>query len=81
MWLGPHLMWTDLTRVSRNTVLFWSGDWNDVISSLHTWVGTVSLFEHINQQGSSITFQPGQHIASLVPLGWNDRASTIINWG
>jgi hypothetical protein len=81
LWLGRRLAWNDLTRVNRAKVLFFSGDWNDVISSLRTWVGTVTLYEHINQGGSTLTFPPGKHIPDLRSYGWNDRVSSIVNWG
>lgn len=81
MWLGPHLAWNDLTRVPRARFLVFSSNWNDVISSLRTWVGTVTLYEDINRGGSSITFPPANHIPDLGPSGWNDRVSSIVNWG
>ena len=81
LWLGRQLAWNDLTRVSRAKVLFFSSDWNDVISSVRIWAGTVTFYEHINQGGSSLTFQQGMDIPDLNPYGFNDRISSIVNWG
>jgi hypothetical protein len=81
LWLGPRLQWSDLTRVSRARTLFWSSDWNDVISSVISWFGIVVLCEHINLGGSSFGIQAGIPIFNLASYGWNDKTSSIVNWG
>lgn len=81
LWLGPRLQWSDLTKVSRARVLFWSSDWNDVISSVISWFGIVVLCEDINLGGSTFGIQAGLPIFHLSSYGWNDRTSSIVNWG
>ncbi len=81
LWLGPRLQWSDLTRVSRAKVLFWSSNWNDVISSVISWYGIVVLCEHINLGGSTFGVQAALPIHNLTSYGWNDRVSSIVNWG
>jgi hypothetical protein len=81
LWLGRRLAWNDLTRVNRAKFLFFSSDWNDVISSVRIWAGTVTFYEHINQGGASLTFQQGLDIPDLNPYAFNDRISSIVNWG
>jgi hypothetical protein len=67
----------DLTEVGHG--LF--GDWNDAISSVAWCRWDVSLFEHINFGGSQLWLRGGCNTPNLVPLGWNDRASSAVNWG
>lgn len=81
LWLGASRQWSDLTKVSRGKFLFWSSDWNDVISSVRAWVGLVVLCEHVNLGGSTFGIPPGGWVDNLVPFGWNDRTSSIVNWG
>jgi hypothetical protein len=75
----PQRQWSDLTRVRRG----WFGDWNDVISSLGNSRSLRVFSEHINGQGSSLTLSPGWEAFNLVHVadGWNDRISTITNFG
>jgi|SRR5215210_168298 len=67
----------DLTEVGHG--LF--GDWNDEISSVDWCRWDVSLFEHTNYGGSQLWLPAGCNTPNLVNLGWNDRASAIVNWG
>jgi len=74
---APGEAFSDLTEVGHG--LF--GDWNDVISSVSQLRWDVSLFEHINFKGSQLWLRGGCNTPNLVPLGWNDRASSVVNWG
>ncbi|WP_088362908.1 hypothetical protein [Bacillus cereus] len=76
--LGQGRAYKNLTRVKMG--LF--GNWNDEISSIRrsiTASSIVRVFEHINFTGQSLTlFGDGSiEIPSLVPMGWNDRISSI----
>lgn len=75
--LNPDTAYPDLTGVGHG--LF--GDWNDTISSVDWCRWDVSLFEHINYGGSQLWLPAGCNTPNLVNLGWNDRASAIVNWG
>ncbi len=82
--LPPRRAYSDLTRVGRSKFLWWyTNDWNDVISSVSACRWDVSLFEHINYGGSQLYLPArlGRNTPNLVELGWNDRASSIVNWG
>lgn len=57
----------------HNYTIFFPG-WNDRVSSLKV-SGTVTLYEHIDYGGASITFKGD--VPSLVDYGWNDRASSL----
>jgi hypothetical protein len=72
--------WSDLEKACKSQFLWWcTSDWNKVISSVRTGSTTVMLFEHINFEGSSLTIPPHRSVESLVPLGWNNRVSSILN--
>lgn len=76
--LGQGRAYRNLTKVRMG--LF--GNWNDEISSIRRSLSTSSIlrvFEHINFTGQSLTlFGDGRiEIPSLVPMGWNDRISSI----
>lgn len=73
----PGEAYPDLTEVDHG--LF--GDWNDEISSVSQCRWDVSLFEHINFGGSQLWLRARCNTPNLVPLGWNDRASSLVNWG
>jgi hypothetical protein len=75
--LDPDRAYPDLTDVGHG--LF--GDWNDTVSSVDWCRWDVSLFEHINYGGSQLWLPAGCNTPNLVNLGWNDRASAIVNWG
>jgi hypothetical protein len=80
--LPPSRAYPDLTRVGRKKVGWWyTTDWNDVISSVSWCRWDVSLYEHINYGGSQLWLRAGSNTPNLVQLGWNDRASAIVNWG
>jgi hypothetical protein len=80
--LAPARAYPDLTRVGRHKVLWWyTGDWNDVVSSVSWCRWDVSLYEHVNYGGSQLWLPAGCNTPSLVELGWNDKASAIVNWG
>jgi len=78
-WLAKSYMWNDLTRVSRGG--FFGGDWNDEISSL-AYTDTNCIYsEHINHEGSTLLIGPNMPISDLSLLGWNDRISSVWNYG
>lgn len=80
--LQPGRAYQDLTRVGRAKLLWWyTADWNDTISSVSHCRWDVSLFEHVNFGGDEYFLRAGCNTPNLVPLGWNDRASGIVNWG
>ncbi|MFM2148521.1 MAG: hypothetical protein RLZZ187_827 [Pseudomonadota bacterium] len=63
----------DLTRS------FLARSWNDRISSVRPDPNTYTvLCDHINLGGSSFTVSDNS--PSLVPFGWNDRASSVVCW-
>jgi hypothetical protein len=80
-WLDAGRGWPDLTQVSRDNFLFFSSDWNDCISSLSSTGSECTYYEHINFQGSSIAIPPNKPVPNLLDIGWNDRISSIANWG
>ena len=51
--------------------------WNDQISSIQSGSRTTTFYEHVDYKGSSFTMMNNQSISNLVPLGWNDRISSI----
>jgi hypothetical protein len=78
-WLAKGFMWKDLTRVSRGG--FFGGDWNDAISSLSSTDTSCIYCEHINLEGSTLLLGPNKPIPHLSSLGWNDRISSVWNYG
>lgn len=82
-WLEEGWAWRDLTRVWRNKVLFFHGDWNDVISSVTCTASAVTYYEHIHFQGSTLTIpghQPQDSRPNLHTVGWGDRISSVAHW-
>ena len=63
----------------RDVTMGFFGNWNDEISSV-AMIGTqvTVLHEHIQWTGSTLTLFGSE--ATLVPLGWNDRASSLETW-
>ena len=80
-WLqnGPGRAWRDLTRVRRGFGGF--GDWNDIISSVNWCRWDISLYEHVGYGGSILYLPAGRTYPNLRRFGWNDRASSTVNWG
>src|SRR5262245_11472719 len=71
---------SDLTKFSRG--FFGLGDWNDVISSLQTDGATLVLYTDINyQDDDALLVMPTWVYASLGLYGWDDRVSSIQNFG
>jgi hypothetical protein len=82
-WLDEGWAWPDLTRVWRNKVLFFHGNWNDVISSVTGTASMVTYCEHIYYKGSTLTVperRPQDSLPNLHVLGWGDRISSVIHW-
>jgi hypothetical protein len=87
---NPATAYSNLTKVNRSGILFWAESWNDAISSISLNKCIVQVFEHINYEGTSLllesskdestTFGNPTHV-NLVDLGWNDRISSVVNWG
>jgi hypothetical protein len=79
-WLRGNKQVADLTKFSRG--IFGLGDWNDVISSLQTNGATLILFTDINyQDDDALLVMPHWIYASLGLYGWDDRVSSIKNFG
>ena len=56
--------------------------WNDCISSVKAgYLAPITLWEHINRQGDCFTIMPGTEHPALTFAGFNDRASSITEWG
>lgn len=78
----PGKAYSDLTRVGRTKVVVgYTSYWNDVISSVSWSRWHVSLYENIRYGGSELLLPAGCNTPDLGVLGWNDRASSIVNWG
>jgi hypothetical protein len=75
--LSPGYAYRDLTRTGRG----WFGNWNDVISSVSWCRWDISLYEHVNYGGAQLWLRAGCNYPYLAGFGWNDRASSIVNWG
>ncbi|MFD2938235.1 hypothetical protein [Spirosoma flavum] len=74
--------YSDLTRVGRTKVIVgYINYWNDVISSVSWSRWHVSLYENTRYGGSELLLPAGCNTPDLGVLGWNDRASSIVNWG
>lgn len=74
--LYPGKHYWDLTACYR----FWPfTDWNDCISSLRVTTSYVQYAEHIHLEGSKLITK--SEWRNLEDIGWNDRISSVINWG
>jgi hypothetical protein len=78
-WLSKGYMWKDLTRVSRGG--FFGGDWNDAISSVSSTATSCLYCEHINLEGNALFIGADKPIPRLATLGWDDRISSVWNYG
>lgn len=76
---NPGRAWRNLTRLSRGFLGL--ADWNDIISSVDWYRWDISLYEHVDYQGSSLYLRAGRTYQHLSDFGWNDRASSTVNWG
>ncbi|MFI6316958.1 hypothetical protein ACIBG8_05540 [Nonomuraea sp. NPDC050556] len=78
-WCGAHQGWSDLTGVRHGS---WPGsDWNDTISSAKPTDCLVYYYEHINFGGIALYAPPGIALDDLQRIGWNDRISSVANYG
>ncbi|GAB3982274.1 hypothetical protein V1634_26915 [Plantactinospora veratri] len=75
----PGYGWRDLSRVPRG--FLGTGDWNDIISSVNWCRWDISLWEHAGWTGSTLYLRAGRTYYHLSEYGWNDRASSTVNWG
>jgi hypothetical protein len=80
-WVESGRVYSDLTEVSRNTTLWWSDDWNDTISSMSMTNDHMLYSEHTHQQGNTLYLKPNTKVRELVSIGWNDRISSVWNYG
>jgi hypothetical protein len=76
--LQPSQWYHDLTKVTRN--YFWK-NWNDVISEIDFSRSYRVAWEHIDGNGDALALLHGQGIGNLADIGWNDRISSIANFG
>ncbi|GGP15069.1 hypothetical protein LDL08_36180 [Nonomuraea glycinis] len=78
-WLPANYGWPDLTRIRHGA---WPGsDWNDTISSVARTDCLMGYFEHINFGGIKLIVPAGFELADLGTWGWNDRISSVANYG
>ncbi|MFF8370062.1 hypothetical protein ACF05W_14605 [Streptomyces lydicus] len=79
--VGPGLGYADLSRLHRG--FLGTQNWNNIISSLSWCRFDVSLFDltGFDASGGEFFAPKGCNTPDLAPLGWNDRASSIANWG
>jgi hypothetical protein len=77
--LNPFQFYPDLTRARRGVLGL--EDWNDTISSVSQCRWNVSIWEHTQFHGDHHMLRAGCNTSNLGELGWNDRASSVINWG
>ena len=75
---GNHTCY-DLTKIGRGFLNL--ADWNDVISSVKSNGATLLLFEHIHFAGDTLLVLPMELLNNLADVGWNDRVSSIKNFG
>jgi hypothetical protein len=82
--LQPGWLYADLTKVQMTGMWPWNKSWNDQISGVTLNGSTVVIAEHTNFEGTKLLLWPQQHGSApidLAALGWNDRASSIWNFG
>lgn len=79
--VGPGRGYADLSGLHRG--FLGTQNWNNIISSLSWCRFDVSLFDLTGfNSGAGEFFAPkGCNTPDLTPFGWNDRASSIANWG
>lgn len=62
--------------------IFWPfDDWNDEISSIAATLGNCVYFEHVHRWGSSLVLERTVGRRNLLEIGWNDRISSVVNFG
>jgi hypothetical protein len=76
--IRPYLAYSDFTKI---TVLGGGTTWNDIVSSVKSEGATVLLFEAINFAGDTLLVMPNDLLTNLETVGWNDRVSSIKNFG
>jgi hypothetical protein len=74
--LPPGFGVDDLTQFSEGREWL-EGSWNDVISSIRCRGCYAYCTADVGWNGDTITFGPWEDVPNLVPLGWNDRISSI----
>lgn len=79
--VGPGLGYRDLSGLHRGFLS--TQNWNNIISSLSWCRFDVSLFDLTGFDSGAGEFfaAKGCNTPDLTPFGWNDRASSIANWG
>jgi hypothetical protein len=62
--------------------IFWPfDDWNDEISSIAATSSNCVYFEHVHRWGSSLVLERTVGRRNLAEIGWNDRISSVVNFG
>jgi hypothetical protein len=80
--LQPGFLYKDLTNVHMSGMWPFGSDWNDQISAVTLNGATVVCAEHTNFEGSTLLLSPQSgNLIDLSPLGWNDRISSVWNYG
>ncbi|MFI6291864.1 hypothetical protein ACIBEJ_09790 [Nonomuraea sp. NPDC050790] len=79
-WLQAGYYWPNLA-VKRRGGWPTSPSWNDTISSMSTNDCHVAYYDHIDLGGDSLHVRPYQEMRELDSIGWNDRISSVINYG
>ncbi|MFF9278933.1 hypothetical protein [Streptomyces griseosporeus] len=79
--VGPGRGYSDLSHLHRG--FLGAGNWDNIISSLSWCRFDVSLFDltGFDASGGEFFAPKGCNTPDLTPFGWNDRASSIANWG
>jgi hypothetical protein len=83
-WLDAGRAYLRLSKVPRAQVLWYSSDWNDVISS-QSWTDcNVAYYQDLNR-GGNVLIMPrllsSTHTANFRQYGWDNYASSVANFG
>ncbi|MFJ4723333.1 hypothetical protein [Streptomyces luteogriseus] len=54
---------------------------NDFFSSISACRFAYSIFEHVDYQGNEYMLNAPCSLSYLAGMGWNDKISSVINWG
>jgi hypothetical protein len=73
-----HFVW----RHEQNQLIgFVGNEWRRKPSSVQSNGATLLLFEHIHFAGDTLLVLPMELLNNLADVGWNDRVSSIKNFG
>ena len=79
--IRANLAYSDFTKIRVLAAGPGGGTWNDFVSSVKSDGATVLLFEAINFAGDTLLVMPNDLLTNLETVGWNDRVSSIKNFG